>query len=553
MTVSIANQGNWVTNNIHIPFARIKNDKGLRWLYENLVEGKLSEKLMYLVSDTEHLNSCYEVWAFMQQQKYLGALFLCLKAFENKQPNLLTQIDSTLILSTKKAIRIHQHKRSTSHPDFSYLPSPNAKKGEQKKVMPNQYVFPSNNSIRCSSNFEKTTNETPIKSRITTHHHYPNVINFPLRTWNSLIELDTHEDDLVSSRARSKTISQPMHIPYQPIRLTAESLALNDRQKVPFSPYGTSCDSTSSKVLSYNSCSSQRSISLIKCEDIEIHLDRRYAKPSIVETPSSNSITLPTIPATASSSGSSSSPIDDNTVSTFYKYNTGLLSCLPLLNKSVFMDNSEKKMTDATTSSLYSNFVGSSTSGDFVNTFIPREGEKLQRRYGGNGSGSLSPVFSSNFTNQKIDSQNLAIFLQSAQFSRASNDLERENAHFSVSEAMISAIEQMKWSKSEQVLAKQDILNVEQTISKRKLKQRRNPQMDNWDTSQKSIFMIFYLFDLNFNRNYILLENTFSTSSNDSEDSSFSTQEPSSGDDSNLKYLQVSNFFYVYFVFFSYF
>lgn len=41
------------------------------------------------------------------------------------------------------------------------------------------------------------------------------------------------------------------------------------------------------------------------------------------------------------------------------------------------------------------------------------------------------------------EGQSLTSFLSSAQFARGNAELDRENAHFSISEAMIAAIEQV--------------------------------------------------------------------------------------------------------------
>lgn len=44
--------------------------------------------------------------------------------------------------------------------------------------------------------------------------------------------------------------------------------------------------------------------------------------------------------------------------------------------------------------------------------------------------------------------QSLTDFLETSQMSRNNTDLEKENAHFRVSEAIISAMEHIKWDKS---------------------------------------------------------------------------------------------------------
>lgn len=60
------------------------------------------------------------------------------------------------------------------------------------------------------------------------------------------------------------------------------------------------------------------------------------------------------------------------------------------------------------------------------------------------GGSSVLPMATGYFPTPK-EGQSLTSFLSSAQFSRANAELDRENAHFSISEAMIAAIEQVNW------------------------------------------------------------------------------------------------------------
>jgi hypothetical protein len=58
------------------------------------------------------------------------------------------------------------------------------------------------------------------------------------------------------------------------------------------------------------------------------------------------------------------------------------------------------------------------------------------------GGSSVLPMATGYFPRPK-KGQSLTSFLSSAQFARANAELDRENAHFSISEAMIAAIEQV--------------------------------------------------------------------------------------------------------------
>lgn len=73
------------------------------------------------------------------------------------------------------------------------------------------------------------------------------------------------------------------------------------------------------------------------------------------------------------------------------------------------------------------------------------QGKKEERKktFMEDGGTSVLPM-STGYFPRPTQGQSLTSFLSSEQFSRASAELDRENAHFSICEAMISAIEQMK-------------------------------------------------------------------------------------------------------------
>ena len=58
------------------------------------------------------------------------------------------------------------------------------------------------------------------------------------------------------------------------------------------------------------------------------------------------------------------------------------------------------------------------------------------------GGSSVQPM-STAFFPRPTQGQSLSSFLTSSQFAQFSAELDRENAHFSISEAIISAIEQV--------------------------------------------------------------------------------------------------------------
>lgn len=428
MTVSIANRS--CSPTVHIPYARIKNDKALAWIYESLESHSLSEKLKCLLTDSEHINTCYEVTAFLQSEKYVGAFLLCLNAIENNQPNLLSQIDVTLYKSEKS-----QHKRSTSHPDFSFVPRTkgNLKTPINSITNTRTVDFQHRKSALSHSNSVTDGSSTVRKGVAKPPTKDIQLICLKLRPWSSLP--DVHSN-IQPQRKRSTTMSQPIHIPNIRSKNTSMSGAI---RKVPSFTYKQNASESGSA--ERNNCnslatpspsegSSQMSnelqpISLLKCDDIKIHVDRKF-RPKTQRKKSSP-------PKSEDFSYSSN---DEQSHGGCFIGNRNLLSIM------IHPDKPESLTS-------YSGFGGpGSAPADFVNAFIPREGEKIQNRYGKPSMADFdqdcSPIGSQTRPKQ---GQSLTSFLQAAQFYRANTELERENAHFSVSEAMISAIEQIKWQR----------------------------------------------------------------------------------------------------------
>lgn len=84
--------------------------------------------------------------------------------------------------------------------------------------------------------------------------------------------------------------------------------------------------------------------------------------------------------------------------------------------------------------------------------FLPLSGEKDPNRYPKktfieDGGMSVQPMTTGYFP-KPIKGQSLTSFLASGQFSRANAELDRENAHFSISEAIISAMEQIRCNRN---------------------------------------------------------------------------------------------------------
>lgn len=93
-----------------------KTDKALTWLYSSIDSRSLSEKLSWLLSDHQHLLSCYRSTAFLRQTQYNEATLMCLRALEQRQLQLLAKIDPSLY-KKQKSVNPKTHRRCLSYPE----------------------------------------------------------------------------------------------------------------------------------------------------------------------------------------------------------------------------------------------------------------------------------------------------------------------------------------------------------------------------------------------------------------------------------------------------
>lgn len=98
-----------------------------------------------------------------------------------------------------------------------------------------------------------------------------------------------------------------------------------------------------------------------------------------------------------------------------------------------------------------------------------KEEKERKKTFMEDGGTSVLPM-STGYFPRPAQGQSLTSFLSSEQFSRASAELDRENAHFSICEAMISAIEQMKCNK--QLRLAEDVIEDDSDEEINSLKQR---------------------------------------------------------------------------------
>ncbi|RZC43316.1 run domain Beclin-1 interacting and cysteine-rich containing protein, partial [Asbolus verrucosus] len=131
-----------------------------------------------------------------------------------------------------------------------------------------------------------------------------------------------------------------------------------------------------------------------------------------------------------------------------------------------------------------------------VDSFLPLPGEKDFRKtpkksFIEDGGMSVLPMATGYFP-RPMKGQSLLSFLTSSQFARANAELDRENAHFSISEAIISAMEQIKCRRDIKLTDEQlddsdpEILDLKQRIRLRRREKLVEKQRKAWAESLMS-------------------------------------------------------------------
>lgn len=445
MTVSIGSQtlsSNDPSKRVQAPkSSRIRNDKALMWLYENLLTQQLTTKLQCLLSDNEHLTNCYEVTlAFFGSKKFVEALYICLNAFNKKQYDILLQVDQSLYQSVINESLKSSEPRSMTKMSGKENVVVNRRSSDFCDTKSSKSSLKKCDESMLSLSIKNGDNKCHIsnrkcrfgRSRCRIRHS----IGLKLRKFVSLPDL--RQDFKPDVRNVIRPRSQSMRIKSHRMKLTAENLALNDRQKlrsIPSDPRNVRPDQLNQTV------SDLRPINLVKCDDIKIYTDRRGEE-------SSTSVTGCDVPSKS----------------------VGLVknsNILPYLNTS--------QVTTMESGSPGKKLTSNSAPGDFA-SFFAANGAKIENRY------QSSTLFESNASSPLCShdqcalipsrGQSLTSYLQEAQRTRRNiTDLERENAHFSLSDAIISAIEEIKCSQMERKKEKQ----VKATSQTKKRKSHQRP------------------------------------------------------------------------------
>ncbi|XP_046676847.1 run domain Beclin-1-interacting and cysteine-rich domain-containing protein isoform X2 [Homalodisca vitripennis] len=394
-------------------------DKAATWIYKSLESHTLSQKLAWLLSDKEHLTNCFESTAFLCQPQYSEAVLICLRAVEENQLSLLTDIDPSLFLSKWKA-----HRRCSSFPDaMQRLPKPRIKLTPPPDTELAAISSPIYNSPGTAVTAESTLSATNTPLPL-------------LRTWRSLPSLLDNVTTADSSRPqppKSAPLSRrPCTLPSSPAIHPVQSQP-NMREQKAISPAMLKID--------------------YKQLQKDTHVTKGILKNKNNKTGGANELIVlkdvsKTEPIMINSKRHQRNDLNVSTTSS--NGSSDVLESKRLSRRVHEISNSIYEETDSSyldTSSLrsFQRRVRLKSSG--VKCGIKNARKKSFMESGGK---SVQPM-STGFFPRPTQGQSLASFLSSGQFAGATAELDRENAHFAISEAMIAAIEQVKfnmWTKA---------------------------------------------------------------------------------------------------------
>ncbi|XP_011182004.2 run domain Beclin-1-interacting and cysteine-rich domain-containing protein [Zeugodacus cucurbitae] len=509
------------------------------WVLRNLQSNCLSVCLQVLVAEKELLNTYYTEEAFLRNEAYSTALFICLSAVELNQYSLLSQID-TKLYSPKSATRAlttttaTKHRRTTSHPEFSISPPKNTnilKTRERYQATKVEKEVPKNDLDKMTD-----LTDTSSNARAPALLTFRKTKSLPTLEHKPYVSFGLFFDE--QPRPRSKTMAiktrnclgkenrQPFSSEFNAESTLIETPKINNSSSSCYSNSNTTNNTTTTSGSSYSDCditnlelptsnrqnqqqafasakTSQRSpnsssstrttsisslnstpacrIELINCDDIKIWTDQAYEQTRTQqssfnqEIPTTVPCTIPQGFAPLKQKAKSASPLGSflcNLFSTPPTYTHWSISNQNDNSYASNLDESESNALSAVTAfpcNSKQHADNSTISSGVFDAFMPVYGKKLRSRHSQNlfedGISTLDYKTQANETPTELTvesgakvaekskplpkcEQSLTDFLQTSQMSRNNTDLEKENAHFRVSEAIISAIEHIKWDNS---------------------------------------------------------------------------------------------------------
>ncbi|XP_064538646.1 run domain Beclin-1-interacting and cysteine-rich domain-containing protein [Drosophila montana] len=391
-----------------------------QWVASCLRARCLSRCVQSLVADKELLDCYYQRdVAYLRHSGYAAALFVCLTAIELDQSSLLSQLEP---------LNKRRHRRTSSQPNFSITQRLHVVQEEEQQQQ---------HHLKLPQRPRPFQLLRRIKSLPCLYQNDCSVNRWP----------PSAKAGPAARRPRCQTYNSPC--------------AHWRSQRKDSAPLSGSSISTASSCSQVASPASRR-IQLINCDDIKIWTDQTDSNS---ESPPAH-IPATTKPTTqCSKRGSPLNSFLSNLFGSPPVYTSWYSKSLGQdeEDSSVLMNNflpvNGRKLDKRQRQSLfegvsmldYNNCQGSTAT---TTTTAPLDivgGSPAGQAHGSAScsttSCSLSSDSQQSSSGNKLDNQSLAAFLQMSRNTHNNTELEKENAHFRISEACIAAIEHVKWSR----------------------------------------------------------------------------------------------------------
>ncbi|KAK3608749.1 hypothetical protein CHS0354_027072 [Potamilus streckersoni] len=391
---------------------RGEKNKGKIWVQESLRDHRLASHLKILVGNKQHLHRHYYEDAFLFQEKYFAALCICLQAVEQNKVSLLTNIDPVVLKFNPQFSKEPHHCRSASLPIHQVtLVSPSIQHSHSVTITPTPpFASPKKERILCQSD----------------EHAVP--IGIGLSPDDSRT---TARDALCEVLRKSGSNSPPAIIIEKPFSFY-DSINTDPLLNVDFS---------------YENQNVFRSN---KNENETMNVSSpKQTKKAVQRSVSEDALLLRPMSALGKITRRLDEvfidPETDNASSSKRKKENSM----NVFSDSEIMQSESRKIKKSSPDKLFkpshkrskSDHIGQIKPdlqpNDQIDSVKPAAKRKNDSRIlSEGGSGVLQPP---------MPGQSLIHYLSSQDFHTCAN-LDKENAHFSISEALIAAIEQMKWN-----------------------------------------------------------------------------------------------------------
>ncbi|XP_022098659.1 run domain Beclin-1-interacting and cysteine-rich domain-containing protein-like isoform X2 [Acanthaster planci] len=497
-------------------------DAGSLWLHTSLEAHTLSSQLRLLVDDKEHLSRYYHDDAFLCSEAHFKALYICLQSVEQNNASLLADMDPMLLQDSMPSASSGMRRSSLVGPamDRSSVDQPHRRKVSAEEIQPPAFASPKTESVLSTSDEHARPDPQTLKRHQSESARTMLLSVLGNSSPNGSISRDTDQlpktvnDPLMNLEfpTRDGTTSPPRRKILRRARTTGDLLApssvsQNKEPKLPFeyssSPQAEKLldslgsspleslheeDSTrencqcNSQPASLGDSTNQRSeISEVKSTDLLSETTcsicgkkRRSEMSSVSKLLSRTSSSLSPPQAKGSMYTKSGRPLRHSQTSLSLAGNAAKTKRL--------LTHSRSQSDHAIKPPLA--YMAEASAGirsaDKTSNSLPAESHLVSpRRNSLLDSGAISPATECYFP-QPAQGQSLMSFLSSRDFERIP-ELDRENAHFSISEAIIAAVEQIRCkqqltsvSDHESDASDEEIQHLKQRIRLRRNEKRRD-------------------------------------------------------------------------------